>query len=152
MMPISQMDFTIFTDTSNVMCGHRTSGQLEMAKKYPMDFEGTMRTPSSRASKRAPTWWSGEATPKPFTGQPAPEAGHKRVLGMASPDYQVEAHFEALGEGVLKAPSKSIGYFFAISSCPEVRCTADANLHFWKEPSLPVFVSQYFLLVPFSPQ
>ena len=31
---------------------HRTSGQLEMAKKYPMDFEGTMRTPSSRASKR----------------------------------------------------------------------------------------------------
>ena len=41
---------------------------------------------------------------------------------MASPDYQVGAHFEALGEGVLMAPSKSIGYFFAISSCPEVRC------------------------------
>ena len=40
---------------------------------------------------------------------------------MASPDYQVGAHFEALGEGVLMAPSKSIGYFFAISSCPEVR-------------------------------
>ena len=33
---------------------HRTSDQLEMAKKYPMDFEGAMRTPSPRAS-RAPT-------------------------------------------------------------------------------------------------
>ena len=30
---------------------------------------------------------------------------------MASPDYHVGAHFEALGEGVLMAPSKSIGYF-----------------------------------------
>ena len=100
---------------------HRTSGQLEMAKKYPMDFEGPMRTPSYRASKRALTWWSGEATPKPFNGQPAPEAGHKKVW-VASLDYQVGAHFEALGEGVLMAPSKSIGYFFAISSCPEVRC------------------------------
>ena len=30
---------------------HRTSGQLEMAKKYPMDIEGAMRMPSSRASK-----------------------------------------------------------------------------------------------------
>ena len=42
-------------------------------------------------------------------------------LGVASPDYQVGAHFEALDEGVLMVPSKSIGYFFAISSCPEVR-------------------------------
>ena len=41
---------------------------------------------------------------------------------MASPDHQVGALFEALDEGVLMVPSKSIGYFFAISSCPEVRC------------------------------
>ena len=61
------------------------------------------------------------------TVQPAPGAGHKRVLGMASPYYQVGAPFEALGEGVLMAPSKSIGYFFAISSCPEVRCV-DINI------------------------
>ena len=105
------------------MLMHCTSGQLEMAKKYLMDFKGTMSSPSSRASKRAPTWWSGEATPKPFIGQPAPEAGHKRVLGMASPYYQEGAPFEALSEGILMAPSKSIGYFFAISSCPEVRCS-----------------------------
>ena len=52
---------------------HRTSRQLEMAKKYLMDFEGAMRTPSPRASKWAPTWWSGEDTPKPFNGQPAPD-------------------------------------------------------------------------------
>ena len=64
-----------------------------------------------------------KTSPKHFNGQPAPEAGHKRVLGMASPDHQVGALFEALDEGVLMAPSKSIGYFFAISSCPEVRCT-----------------------------
>ena len=30
---------------------------------------------------------------------------------MASPDHQVGAHFEALDEGALVAPSKSIGYF-----------------------------------------
>ena len=49
---------------------------------------------------------------------------------MASPDHQVGAHFEALDEGVLMAPSKSIGYFFAISSGPEVRCLArDTTLH-----------------------
>ena len=30
---------------------HRTSGQHEMAKKYPTDFEDTMRTPSPGASK-----------------------------------------------------------------------------------------------------
>ena len=45
-------------------------------------------------------------------------------LGVSSPDHQVGAHFEALGEGVLMAPSKSIRYFFAISSCLEVRCDA----------------------------
>ena len=43
-------------------------------------------------------------------------------LGIASPEYQVGAHFEALGGGVLMAPSKSIRYFFAILSCPEVQC------------------------------
>ena len=40
---------------------------------------------------------------------------------MASPDHQVGALFEALDKGVLMVPSNSIGYFFAISSCPEVR-------------------------------
>ena len=35
-------------------------------------------------------------------------------LGVASPDHQVGAHFEAHGEGVLMAPSKSSGYSFAI--------------------------------------
>ena len=30
---------------------------------------------------------------------------------MASPDYHVGALFEALDEGVLMTPSKSIGYF-----------------------------------------
>ena len=40
---------------------------------------------------------------------------------MASPDHQVGGLFEALDEGVLMAPSKFIGYFFAISTFPEVR-------------------------------
>ena len=34
---------------------HRTFWEIEMAKKYPVDFEAAARTPSSRASKRAPT-------------------------------------------------------------------------------------------------
>ena len=34
---------------------HRTLWEIEMAKKYPVDFEAVARTPSSRASKRAPT-------------------------------------------------------------------------------------------------
>ena len=62
---------------------HRTFWEIEMAKKYPVDFEAAARTPSSRASKRAPTRWSGSSIPKPFYGQPFsrpdPEAGHKRV-------------------------------------------------------------------------
>ena len=33
-------------------------------------------------------------------------------LGMEAPDYQVEAHFEALDEGILLAASKTTGYFF----------------------------------------
>ena len=54
---------------------------------------------------------------------PASGAGWPlKGLGVASPDHQVGALFEALDEGVLMVPSKSIGYFFAISSCPEVRC------------------------------
>ena len=34
---------------------HRTFCKIEMAKKYPVDFEAAARTPSSRASKQAPT-------------------------------------------------------------------------------------------------
>ena len=43
-------------------------------------------------------------------------------LGVASPGYQVGAHFEALDKGVLVAASKSIETFFAISTFPELRC------------------------------
>ena len=43
-------------------------------------------------------------------------------LGLASPNYQVGAHFEALFKGVLVAASKSIETFFAISTFPELRC------------------------------
>ena len=34
---------------------HGTFWEIVMAKKYPVDFEATVRTPSSRALKRAPT-------------------------------------------------------------------------------------------------
>ena len=37
-------------------------------------------------------------------------------LGLASPYYQVGAHFEALDEGVLMAVLKSFEHFFAISN------------------------------------
>ena len=43
-------------------------------------------------------------------------------LGLASPDHQVGAHFEALDKGVLMAASKSIETFLAISTFPELRC------------------------------
>ena len=36
-------------------------------------------------------------------------------LGLASPDYQVGAHFEALNKGVLMAGLKFFEHFFAIS-------------------------------------
>ena len=36
-------------------------------------------------------------------------------LGLASPDYQVGAHFEGLDKGVLMAVLKSFENFFAIS-------------------------------------
>ena len=36
-------------------------------------------------------------------------------LGLASPDYQVGAHFEALDEGILMAVLKSFENFVAIS-------------------------------------
>ena len=45
-------------------------------------------------------------------------------LGLASPNYQVGAHFEALVKGVLVAASKSFETFFAISTFPELRCQA----------------------------
>ena len=47
--------------------------------------------------------------------------GFGQVLGVASLDYQVGAHFEALDKGVLVAASKSIETFFAISTFPELR-------------------------------
>ena len=43
-------------------------------------------------------------------------------FGIEDPDYQVEARFEALNEGVLAAASKLTGYFFAISISQKVRC------------------------------
>ena len=65
-------------------------------------------------------------TPRPFNGQPAPDPIQRLAIKGFGPElstYQEGAHFEALDEGVLMVPSKSIGYFLAISSCPEVRCT-----------------------------
>jgi len=34
--------------------GHRTLWEIEMAKKYPVDFKAAVRTPSSRASIEPP--------------------------------------------------------------------------------------------------
>ena len=67
--------------------------------------EGTVRMPSARASKRAPTWYSCTTTPKPLNGQPDPEAGHKRDFGVVVQLYQVGSCFKGLIEGVLVAPS-----------------------------------------------
>ena len=35
---------------------HRTSREIEMGKKYPVDLKAAMWTPSSKASKWAPNW------------------------------------------------------------------------------------------------
>ena len=52
------------TKTSSLTINiHRTFWEIEMAKKYPVDFEAVVRTPSSRASKGAPTGWSGSSIP-----------------------------------------------------------------------------------------
>ena len=60
---------------------------------------------------------------------PASGAGWPlKGLGVASPDHQVGALFEALDEGVLMVPLKSIGYFFATSSYPEVRWQVSMEL------------------------
>ena len=44
-------------------------------------------------------------------------------LGLASPDYQVGAHFEALNKGVLMAGLKFFEHFFAISKLAAALCT-----------------------------
>ena len=49
------------------------------------------------------------------------QAIHSEGLGVASPDHQVGAHFEAVDEGVLVAGLKSIETFFAISTFSELR-------------------------------
>ena len=66
---------------------------------------------------------------------PASGAGWPlKGLGVASPDHQVGALFEALDEGILMVPSKSIGYFLVILSDPDERCLSliifHANLYF----------------------
>ena len=50
-------------------------------------------------------------------------------LGVASPDYQVGAHFKALDEGVLMAVLKSFEHFFAISKPAAALCRAFLELH-----------------------
>ena len=44
-------------------------------------------------------------------------------LGVASPDYQVGAHFEGLDKGVLMAVLKSFEHFFAISNSAAALCS-----------------------------
>ena len=56
--------------SNNLVTSHSAAAEFEMAKKCSKDFRTAMRTPLPRASKWAPTWWSGEASPKPFYGQP----------------------------------------------------------------------------------
>ena len=58
-------------------------------------------------------------------------------LGLASPDYQVGAHFEALDEGVLVAGSKSFEHFFAISKPAAALCIVDVNHLHQNEPRHP---------------
>ena len=43
-------------------------------------------------------------------------------LGVASPDYQVGAHFEALIKGLLMAGLKFFEHFFAISKLAAALC------------------------------
>ena len=103
---------------------HSAAASIEMAKKFSKDFRTAMRTlimaliKGFEMSPHLIVWRSHtQILLWPASGAGWPLKG----LGVASPDHQVGALFEALDEGVLMAPSKSIGYFFAISSCPEVR-------------------------------
>ena len=53
-------------------------------------------------------------------------------LAVASPDYQVGTHFEALGKGVCVVPLKSIQTFLAMSTFPEVRCPTETKFVYHK--------------------
>ena len=103
---------------------HHSSGKVEMAiflyasrlpreRPYP---ELRNEPPLDSLEKPVPnplmaSLWIGSGAGWPLKG-----------LGLASPNYQVGAHFEALDKGVLVAASKSIETFFAISTFPELRC------------------------------
>ena len=82
-----------------------------MRKEYPMDLKGqNCQKRAHQELQNEPPLDSLEPLPKPVKpacSRPSPEAGHKRVLV-----HQVGAHFKALNDGVLVAPSKFIGYFF----------------------------------------
>ena len=49
---------------------HRSYSKVRMVKKMQDETEGTVRTLSSRSSKRAPPWHSSPIIPKSLSGQP----------------------------------------------------------------------------------
>ena len=119
-------------------CPHSEAASFEMAKKFSKDFRTATRTPLSRASKQAFTWYVWSSGPKiPFMAsfiQTRSRSWPIKGLGLASPDYQVGAHFEALDKGVLVAASKSIETFFAISTFPELRCASPIHTFKLEKP------------------
>ena len=84
--------------------------EFEMAKRINR-FSMRMNPHRFQNLKWIPPWWSWEDTPKPFNGQPTPDPIQRlaiKGLGLAFPDYQLGAHFEALVKCILVAASKYI--------------------------------------------
>ena len=78
---------------------------LELRNEPPLDSLGKPPPNPLMASL-----WIGSGAGWPIKG-----------LGLASPDYQVGAHLEAVDKGVLVAASNSIETFFTISTFPKAR-------------------------------
>ena len=86
----------------------------ELRNEPPLDMSGVRDQNPFMASL-----WIGSGAGWPLKG-----------LGVASPDYQVGAHFEALDKGLFKATFKLTGYFFPISISLEVRCLVCKMINF----------------------
>ena len=94
-----------------------------------------MKISASRASKRAPTWYSCMITPKSLSGQPLDRLIQTRSRGWPERDFgvmvqlcHVGARFEALDALIFIAPSVSSCIFFTFLDFPLERCESQKKV------------------------
>ena len=89
-----------------------SSVSLLMTSSTALANEGLFELTLRPSLTRAVSWSFAETTEEPGLFQTRSIGWPLKGLGVASPDYQVGAHFEALDKGMLVAASKSIETFF----------------------------------------